>query len=573
MTGLTIIAVFSEGISLLLFVPVLRKLIPAETLKDQTGEPEAIQNPFDFLSNSLPDNLSFLFSPENILISLLSLILLLMTAKTALNLINNWLTASCQWELMANWSKRLLKIYIEKDYLSFLNHKHGKMLGNIILETRVAAIGVREAIASFSQLILSIAYVGVLFYTNWQITLFQLAAIFALAVAAWGFVHRRTTRISRASLEAKQQAEASASESLSALRQIKAAATESEVVSKFGKSVDEMALLMTKQTAYAIMPKPVSELLVLVLVISTVYYLYIFTDLLIASQIPMIALVILIANRLFVSLGKLANSYMTFTAALPAMELIAKQLDQELHEKDPALSGITSVDLTKDIVFSNIRFRYPGKSKNVLDGLNLRIRGGKVTALVGSSGGGKSTIIDLLLGFIVPDEGILSVDGMDHKDLDYSVIRKKIAYVSQEAFMFNCSIRDNLLMHNSNATDLQIKDACQKANIGRFIEGLPEKYDTLVGERGVKLSGGERQRLAIAIALLREAELIIFDEPTSALDSETEHAVHEAVRELKNQTIFFVTHRVSSALNPDHVYRLSKGKAKEIEVGEVSGAI
>lgn len=565
---LTVLAIFSEGISLLLIVPVLRAMLPTGQQQGGLSESGMMTKLIDFLTGIIPENFQFLLAREHQLITLLLLILLLVTVKAILNLIKDRQTAVYQWGLMSEWSKGLLKVYLEKDYLSFLNYKHGKMLGNIIVDTRVASLAVRRGISSLSQLVLSIAYISILFATNWQIALFQLAVIFVLAVFAWGFVHRLTSRIGRDVFTVKEQAEASASESLSALRQIKASATEREAVAKFGKSVDEMTQLMVRFTTNSLIPKHVGEIVLLLLIIITIYYLYAFTDMLTASQIPIIVLLIFIANRLFVSLAILASEYMAFIGSLPAMDVIAKLTEQK-HDEDATVSNFAEVDLTGDIVFSNASLRYPGKSKNVLDGLNLTIKGRKVTVLVGASGGGKSTIIDLLLGFIQLDKGTLLLDGQDSRQLDFVSIRKKIGYVSQEVFLFNCSIRENLLIHKPDATNAEVAEACRKANIAGVIEGLPERYETLVGDRGVKLSGGERQRLAIAIALLRDPELIIFDEPTNALDAETEFAVLQAVRELKDKTVFFVTHRLSSALQPDHIYRLENGKVKEIEFGEV----
>jgi ABC-type multidrug transport system fused ATPase/permease subunit len=464
---------------------------------------------------------------------------------------------------MSDWAKQLLRVYLHKDYLSFLKDKHGAMLGNITIETRIAAIGIRDAILFFSQLILALAYIGVLFITDWQITLFQLAAIFLLSVATWGFTHRLTSRISRDVLMAKQRMEADASESLSAFRQLKASALEDDAVDKFGEPVDGMAELMTQQHTYNAMPKPVGELLVLLLVIGTVYYLYAFTDVMIASQIPTLTLLVIIANRLFMSLARLATAYMAFTASLPAMGLVARELEQE-RCKPRSHTDSECVDLTNGVVFSDVSFHYPDKADKVLDGLNLTIGGGQLTALVGSSGGGKSTIIDLLLGFIQPQEGTLFLDGRDSQQLDIKKVREKIGYVSQDVFLFDCSIRENLLIHNPDATEEDMEKVCRQAHIAELIARLPEGLDTLVGPRGARLSGGERQRLAIAVALLRDPDLLIFDEATNALDPKAESAVHHAVRGLQNKTVFFVTHRVSSTLEPDHIFVLKSGKAIEL---------
>ncbi|MGI9232383.1 MAG: ABC transporter ATP-binding protein [Woeseiaceae bacterium] len=559
---LTILAAFSEGVSLWLIVPVFRAVIPAASSDDSNALA-------DTFAEKMPEAFESLLGPDAFLLTLLALMLLLVAAKTMLTLTTNWRTACCQWGLMSDWAKRLLNVYLHKDYLSFLKDKHGVMLGNITIETRIAAIGVRDAITFLSQLILSIAYIVVLFITDWQITLFQLAAIFLLSIMTWGFTHRLTSRVSRNVLEAKQRVETDASESLSAFRQLKASALEDDAVQKFGKPVDSMAELMTRQIAYNAMPKPVSELLVLMLVIGTVYFLYAFTDVVIAAQIPTLTLLVIVANRLFMSLAKLATAYMTFTASLPAMNVIARETEQTRHRTEVPADTVR-VDLTNGVVFSNVSFHYPDKTENVLDGLNLTIEGGKLTALVGSSGGGKSTIIDMLLGFIQQHEGNLYLDGQDSRQLDIKRVRKKIGYVSQEVFLFDCSIRENLLIHSPGATEEDMREVCRQAHIADVIARLPDGLDTLVGPRGARLSGGERQRLAIAIALLRDPDLLIFDEATNALDPEAESAVHRAVRGLRNKTVFFVAHHVSSTLEPDHVFMLRRGQVFELADADVA---
>ena len=164
---LTVLAALSEGISLWLIVPIFRAVIPA------AGAPMLT----DSLFGKIPETLESLFGPEAFLITMLLLLLLLVAAKTVLTLVTNWQTARCQWGLTSDWAKQLLRVYLHKDYLSFLKDKHGIMLGNITIETRIAAFGIRDAVSFFSQLILSLAYIGVLFITDWQITLFQLAVI------------------------------------------------------------------------------------------------------------------------------------------------------------------------------------------------------------------------------------------------------------------------------------------------------------------------------------------------------------------------------------------------------------
>jgi len=230
--------------------------------------------------------------------------------------------------------------------------------------------------------------------------------------------------------------------------------------------------------------------------------------------------------------------------------------------------------------FNNVSFRYPSRPKvSVLNGITLELRPGTVTALVGPSGGGKTTIVALIERFYdVTDEdgGTILIDGVNLKKLDPAWMHRHIGYVSQEPVLFACSIRDNLCYGVDNATDEQIRKACVMANAADFIEAFPEKYNTLVGERGVRLSGGQKQRVAIARAILMDPRILIADEATSSLDSESEYHVQQALdRLMVGRTVLVVAHRLSTVKNADNVVVIDKGRVIEqgthVELLERSG--
>ena len=219
--------------------------------------------------------------------------------------------------------------------------------------------------------------------------------------------------------------------------------------------------------------------------------------------------------------------------------------------------------LKNKIELRSVTFAYPGR-KSTLHNLNLAFNKGDMTALLGESGSGKSTIIDLILGLQIPDTGEVLIDEISLKNYKQNSFRQQIGYVPQDPMLFHCSIRDNLLWSNENATEADLWGVLKLANADKFVKELPEGLDTLVGDRGTRLSGGQRQRIALARALIRKPELLILDEATSALDSESELLIQSSIEIIaKDTTILVIAHRLSTISKANMVYILSKGEIIE----------
>ncbi len=210
--------------------------------------------------------------------------------------------------------------------------------------------------------------------------------------------------------------------------------------------------------------------------------------------------------------------------------------------------------------FKNVTFSY--KEENILlNNLSFKIKANETVAFVGKSGAGKTTIFNLLCKMYPEYQGKITIDGVDLKELDKDSIRSNITIISQSPYIFNVSIKENLQLVKEDVTDEEIKEACQMACLDEFVEGLKDKYDTIVGEGGITLSGGQKQRLAIARALIQKTEIILFDEATSALDNETQDHIQKAIENMKNQyTILIIAHRLSTIINSDRILFLNNGR-------------
>jgi len=275
-----------------------------------------------------------------------------------------------------------------------------------------------------------------------------------------------------------------------------------------------------------------------------------------------VAFVSFIQGRLYGPAAALAGIQVQIVSALAVFERIFDYLDMTPEEYDPKDAvGLPSV--RGDIVFENVVFSYGG-SRDVLDGISFHVAAGQAVAFVGPSGAGKTTITQLVPRFYDPQAGRVLVDGHDVKTITLESLRRDIGIVTQETYLFHDTIANNLRYGKPDATDDQLRAAAAAANIAEFVDSLPDRYDTVVGERGHKLSGGERQRLAIARVLLKDPRILILDEATSSLDSENEAAIQAAlVTAMRGRTSLVIAHRLSTILAADTIFVVDGGRIVE----------
>jgi ATP-binding cassette subfamily B protein len=261
-------------------------------------------------------------------------------------------------------------------------------------------------------------------------------------------------------------------------------------------------------------------------------------------------------------LERLAAVNVEVQEALVAVDRVGEILDLEVEKlAGPSQERFTSLET--GIRLEDVRFRY-GARDDVLQGVDMEIPAGSTVAIVGESGSGKTTLLKLLQGFYTPTGGRMLLDGLDMRDYSIASIRERTGVVSQEPWIFNGTIRDNILFGRPDATSGEIAEAVRAAGLNEFVDGLPERYETRLGERGANLSGGQRQRLAIARALVRNPEILIFDEATSHLDTRTESAVRDNLHgALVGKTVVVVAHRLSTIRHADRIFLLEGGRIAE----------
>ncbi len=404
-----------------------------------------------------------------------------------------------------------------------------------------------------------VGLMGILIYYNWQLTLVTL--IIAPIIA---FVLRKISQKMKAIVGTSQQSIATmlvrVQETYEAQRVVKVYNNYSREISRFedvNNLIKKISLQMMKMSS---MGSPITQLITMVgvaIVVAVALFEAQHGLLTMGEFITFLSAMLLMMQPL----KQLTNLNATFVAMAMAAESIFCTMDEPLENDH----GTKVVERVKgDIVFENVSLQYPESNGFALKNFNLDVKAGENIALVGQSGSGKSSLVNLIPRFWEPSQGRILFDGEDYKELTLESLRNQIAVVSQDVVMFDDTIRANIAYGVPNATDEQINEVIEAAALTDFIQSLPQGLNTPVGEAGNRLSGGQKQRISIARALLKNSPILILDEATSALDSESEHHIKMALEQLmKGRTCFTVAHRLSTIEKADRIIVMSQGEIQE----------
>ncbi|MCQ2256041.1 MAG: ABC transporter ATP-binding protein/permease [Bacteroidaceae bacterium] len=412
----------------------------------------------------------------------------------------------------------------------------------------------------FKNPILIIAYFTTLLLISWQLTLFTLLIV---PVMGWlmGKVGRKLKKKSIHAQSLWSDTMSMVEETLGGLRIIKAFSAENRMNNRFGAKNDEHRSAVLKVALRQTMAHPMSEFLGTVMIVIVLWFggVLVLNDYALSG--PTFIYYMVILYSIINPLKDFSKAGYNIPKGLASMERVDKILlaENTITEKSDA-KEIQSFE--HEIEFRNVSFRY--EEKWILRNINLKIQKGKTVAIVGQSGGGKSTLVDLIPRYYDVQEGEVLIDGINVKDLKIDSLRQLIGNVNQEAILFNDSFRNNIAFSKDNATDEEVRNAAKIANAQEFIEKYDEGYETSVGDRGGRLSGGQRQRVSIARAILKNPPILILDEATSALDTESERLVQDALEHLmKTRTTVAIAHRLSTIKHADEICVVHEGQIVE----------
>jgi ABC-type multidrug transport system fused ATPase/permease subunit len=413
------------------------------------------------------------------------------------------------------------------------------------------------------QIILIIGGIIFISIISFKLTLFMLALIPAIVVVAIVF-GRYIRKISRKVSDAVADSNTIVQETMQGIVNVKAFANESIEVNRYQKAIKEIAALSMKS---AFSRGLFASFIILALFGAIVGIVWYATQLMQENKISFGEVISFVIYTSFIgaSIGGIAELYAQIQKAVGATERIFEILDQKPENIDLNFDKKTASRFLGNVKFEQVEFSYPARKEvMVLKGLSFEAKSGESIAIVGSSGAGKSTITQLLLRFYEPDSGSILIDNKDARSYSLTQLRDQMAIVPQDVMLFGGTIRENILYGNPNATMEEVIEAAKNANADLFITSFPDKYETVVGERGITLSGGQRQRIAIARAVLKNPSILILDEATSSLDSESERLVQEAIEKLMiGRTSFIVAHRLSTIRNSNKIIVLDNGVIAE----------
>ena len=395
----------------------------------------------------------------------------------------------------------------------------------------------------------------ILLLTNYKITLFLTTLLLTLVLISQFIGKRYLVKLGRANIRVSQKMNSYAAEVIAAIRQTKLFSIENIFYKKYKDAGKKQVSLLIKTSV--LQSLPVNSVLIFI-ALAFVFILGYFTFISnenVKAFIPTIGFFVIVSQRISVSLTRIFRSRVVLYNLAPSLRLVQSILNSSLKVEN-LTEGETLQQLEGDIILKGICFSYPN-GKSIFRNLNMKLPYGKTTAIIGSSGTGKSTLADLLVRLYDPNEGSILVNSKDIREYSLLSWRKKIGFVTQDTCIFNMSIKENILVGNPDATDNEVIQASKVANCLEFIETLSDGWNTVVGDRGVKLSGGQRQRIAIARAIIRKPDLYIFDEATSSLDDKSEKMIQKSIEELsENSTAVVITHRLSTIENADVIYNL-----------------
>ena len=517
------------------------------------GQGNIVLSLFGAVANLLPI--------EDEFISYCVLFLILAILAFAVKLISATFRIRFAASLVKKNQREIFDRFIKADYQYFIDHKQGELIYNAATAPQQLATLVSGVTELISQAILSISVLLLLFSLAWQGAL----AVLLLGVGYQYFARHLGQTVSYSSgkgeMEALRESNVILNEGISGIKQVKVFAIGENWIDRFSSAVNKRWHHSVRRGIWQQIPSLIL-MLVLYLAIGIIALLIKvmvptgFTEL-----IPTFGAFAFAVFRLFPFIGTVGSLIMGVMGSLPDCEAVYSiQSDRITHIEDGKreLSSFKS-----DIKFEGVSFVYKRRTKTI-EAVSVTFEKGKTTAIVGRSGGGKTTLINLLLRLFDVDQGEVSIDGLNIKEYKLASWLNNVGFVSQDTFILNDTVENNITFGSDGYTREEVIKAAKYADAHGFINELPDGYDTMVGDKGMRLSGGQAQRIAVARAMIRGPEVLIFDEATNNLDNISEVAVQKAIDEIsKEHTVIIVAHRLSTIANADKIIVLEDGRVVE----------
>ena len=488
------------------------------------------------------------FPTETLAVFVTALFAILFVLKHLVTIINIGYSTAIVYRLRDMWGKRTFASKLNYSLDDLNNERAGKIIENVVGQPIRAAKFMRFLLGAFSNTILSIALLLILMLNSWQVTV-TIGGIFLVA-STLGIIplKRRSANLGRKQNKLQQALTSAAAEAIAGIQQVKIFGLESRWLNQFMAVSHKLSRNQVKFVVLNEIPTLIGAVIIAAIILTAVA---VWSN---QDSMQTIVLFTIIGQRLHTSIANLFRNYTNLCNLKPSFDMIVAIVDTQLNTK---AEGESFHSPLQRIQIQNLTYAYPGK-KSILKNVDLMLDMGTITAFTGPSGSGKSTFANLLCGLLDPTSGRILVNETPLDIIDRKNWLQKIAIVSQDNFVFHDSVRNNILVGRPDADAAAMMNAAQRAGAHDFITALPNGYDSIIGERGAALSGGQIQRIAIARALVRDADLLILDEATSALDADSQSVVLKVLREEANKgkLVLMISHRTESIAIADHTYSM-----------------
>ncbi len=503
----------------------------------------------------------FVQKREDLIIPFSLLIVVIFFFKGLFTYLQKVIMGKVGMRVVTDLRQELFDHLLTQNLAFFTSESSGNLLSRIINDVYIVQYAVTQAITGLVQHIFTIiGLIGVVFYLNWKLALIAVI-VFPVAVYPLYYFSRKMRKYSRETQKSYSTMSEAILEGLKGITIVKAFNTEEYERERFKSENEKMYKIIMKNVEVQALSSPVMEFigaLGVAAIIALGGYLVINGSMTQGEFFSFIASLMM----LYDPIRKMNGLNALIQAGVAAGERIFQILD--LPPVDVDSEGAMELKEFRDrITYEDVYFRY--EDRWIINGVNMEIKKGEMVAIVGSTGSGKTTLVNLLPRFYEVTKGRITIDGVDIRNFTLSSLRRHISIVTQQTILFNDTVKNNILYGNWDASFEDVVKAAKVANAHDFIMRLPNGYDTVIGEGGVKLSGGERQRISIARAILKNAPILILDEATSSLDTESEKEVQEAIERLmKNRTSIVIAHRLSTVRRANRIYVIKDGKIVEV---------
>lgn len=555
---LSICALFSiimmslfDGISFGMLVPLIQSM---------TSENVNMLSIFPFLKRL--NIFSYSMSQAGAISFIFILLLIILSTKNTFTYLSDTFIAKLRFGIIKDLRVKLMNNLIKYDLQYFNKTNTGYIIGNINSETQRMG-DFMLAILSFIALGGRVAaYLAILFLISWKasIVVFLLVAAVLFFIA---LIMKEVKTLGEYVSQSIANYNYKLTEILNGIRIIKSCCTDEIEKNSFDSAVEKNRYFQYKSSKTINLIVPLAEVMISVILVALFLVLINAIKIDITKTFPFIATYLVVLAKSLTQLNGMNRFYSAAINNLAAFwnyeDICNPSGKMTINDGSKPFYG-----LYDSIEFKNVNFSYE-EGKPVLENVCIKIPKGKMIALVGKSGAGKSTIVNLILRFYDIDSGEILVDGINLKTLELKTWKRKIGFISQDIFLFNTSAKNNIAYGCNNVSEEKVTEAAISADAHSFIMQLSNKYETILGERGAKLSGGQKQRISIAREIIRNPEILILDEATSSLDTETEQLINDAICKLtKNRTVIAIAHRLSTIMHADNIVVLDKGRIVEM---------